>query len=110
VDLVAKVEEDDKEGLGMGPPLIIEASDRRLARRDEEDKVPAPDLSLVEDCGVLEYGRTVFALDELDEGFWESEERSISSATDRMSSGEARERDMELDTRYGGRAGILAPL
>lgn len=50
------------------------------------------------------------ALDELDEGFRESEERSISSATDRMSSGEAPERDMELDTRYGGRAGISAPL
>jgi hypothetical protein len=54
VDLAAKVEEDDKEGLVMGLPLIIEASDRRLARRDEEDRVPAPDLSLVEECGVLE--------------------------------------------------------
>ncbi len=39
------------------------------------------------------------AVKEVDEAAREREERSISSATDRMSSGEVRERDMELEAR-----------
>jgi hypothetical protein len=40
----------------------------------------------------------VVAVDEVDEGLWESEERSIASVTNQMSSGEVRERDMETDS------------
>jgi hypothetical protein len=110
VDLVAKVEEEDIEWLGIELSLIIDASDWRLAPRDENKKVLAQDRSLVEDCGVLEHGRMVVAVDELDEEVLGSEERSISSATDLISSGEVRERDMDVDTRYGGAAAILTPL
>ena len=38
------------------------------------------------------------AVDEVDEGLSESEEHSIASANDRMSSGEVREQDMETDS------------
>jgi hypothetical protein len=40
----------------------------------------------------------VVAVDEGDEGLWESKECSIAAATGRISSGEVRERDMEADS------------
>lgn len=62
-------------------------------------KALVADRSLVEDCGVLTGGIPVVAVEEVDEAAREREERSISSATDRMSSGEVQERDIELEAR-----------
>jgi len=49
----------------------------------------------------------VVAVDAVDEGSWESEERSIASAMAFMSSGEVRERDMGADCGEEGGEAML---
>jgi hypothetical protein len=57
-----------------------------LTRRDE-----------VGNIGGVGHFLVLGSRDRVNEGFWESEECSIASANDRMSSGEVRERDVVTD-------------
>jgi hypothetical protein len=82
--VVTKVEDDSELGRCMSPWAIDESG----PTVDEVGNVESVELGLG--------GRRV-AVDEVDGGSWESKDRGIVSTTNRLSSGEVLERDIETD-------------